>query len=133
MEIAYLASKQPGRFPQKELLHRVPVERHEHVGHWVFFGIAEKGQRLEDVDSAVVGLRELLIEEPQNLLEAILLRAQVKIHEVALGAAARDGTHLHARDVARVGNRNFEERVGWKEYWVGIAEKANFGFLDRNM
>jgi hypothetical protein len=37
-------SEQPRCFQEKELLHLIPIERHEHVGHRVLLSIGKKSQ-----------------------------------------------------------------------------------------
>ena len=125
---AGLALENPAHFTEEELLHLVPVEWDEHVGHRVLFGIAEECEGLQDMNSAVVSLRVLAVEEVQNLSKAEALSGHVEVYEIALRAATRNCTHFHARNIAQIGDGNFEESDLGKEYRIGVSEEAYLCF-----
>jgi len=115
---------------REKLLHSLPIKHFQHVGHRVPFSIAEKGQRLKDMNLTVVRLGVFPTEKPQNFLKAEALGTKVEIYEIAPGATARDSAHFHASNVARISNGNAEKPVLWEQHRVGIAEKTNLRSLD---
>ena len=126
-------SKNSRRLPKKKVLHFVPPERYEHVGNRILFRIIEEGERFQKVSFIVARLGVLAVEELQEFGKAVALCGNIEIHEVAFCAAARNGAHFHARDVAWIGDVNVEESRGGKELWVGVSEETQLRLPDRGV
>jgi hypothetical protein len=111
----------------------IPIKWDQHVRRWIFFGVIKKGQGFQNVKLIISSLGVLAVEELQKITQAELLGRNVEVHEIPLRTAACDSADLHARDVTRIGDCNFQELNGGEQYGVYIPEEAHLSSLNRSV
>lgn len=117
-------------FAFKEPLHILPGQRDKHVGHRVFIGIFEPGQRFQDVRQAVAHVGVFLLKPFERCGKAVWLRHGVEIDEIPFRSTACYRAQFHTGDVAGIGQTHAEEGYKRKEHRIGVGKKADFDTLN---
>src|SRR6266498_1730992 len=125
--------EQTWRLLSKEVLDVLPGEWHLHVRHRLGIRIIKVGQRLQHVNTVVIGLGEFPLKQVEQGFQTLLPGDHVEIDEIPPGSPARDRTDFHGANVFRIGNRHFEKLPEWKQHRIVVAEKTDLDATDADM